>query len=739
MNNPLLPIDDNGRPISTGSLYWPEVWGGIEPTVNRVGDRYLDQIIRSGHAERLDDLDLFAELGIKAIRYPVLWERVAPHGLDRADWSWPDARLSRLRELGVRPITGLVHHGSGPLDTSLVDPAFPERLAEYALAVASRYSWIQDFTPVNEPLTTARFSALYGHWYPHERDDLSFAKALLNECRGVVLAMRAIRQVIPDARLVQTEEVSKIHSTPALAYQAELENERRWLTFDLLCGELTEDRPLWQWLTSIGIAPEELEWFLDNPCPPDMLGVNYYLSGERFLDERVDLYPGEPIGGNGIERYVDVLAARVLPSGIGGIQPLLGDVWDRYHLPICISEVHNGDTREEQLRWLHDVWHGALGAREEGVNVQAVTVWALLGSYDWPTLVTKDDGVYEPGVFDLRGPRPRPTALARMTKDLATSGRHHHPVLATPGWWHRPDRFIYQRVPGCTEVSPDSETTPLDLGASQPVVIVGDGSALSRALETACLQRHIPAVVIDASDLDGIGRAIVEAPAWAVILASHTLIPGVVGAAATSEQALPSMDIDALVARCASLNVPFVTFSMPLVFDGLSEEPYCENCPVSPDSGSGGELARAERRWLAAHAGALIVRTGLLFGPGTDSGYNDVFQGCHEPSPVDIISLTYIPDLADAALDLLIDGEQGIWHLCNAGATSRHAFESIRSEMLGLPPANGTLLSSERPFMRALRSERGWLLPEWQHALHRHLEAQGKRSVTYELVMSADD
>jgi dTDP-4-dehydrorhamnose reductase len=55
-----------------------EVWAGVECTVNRVREEYFDQLERNGHAMRLDDLDLFAELGIKAIRYPVLWERTAP-------------------------------------------------------------------------------------------------------------------------------------------------------------------------------------------------------------------------------------------------------------------------------------------------------------------------------------------------------------------------------------------------------------------------------------------------------------------------------------------------------------------------------------------------------------------------------------------------------------------------------------------------------------------------------------
>src|SRR4051812_3172117 len=101
-----------------------EIWGGLECTINRVGDVFADQLDRCGHYGRLDDLDAIAALGIRTLRFPVLWERVAPRGLDHADWSWCDAALSRLRDLGIDPIVGLVHHGSGPQGTHLLDSGF---------------------------------------------------------------------------------------------------------------------------------------------------------------------------------------------------------------------------------------------------------------------------------------------------------------------------------------------------------------------------------------------------------------------------------------------------------------------------------------------------------------------------------------------------------------------------------------------------------------------------------------
>ena len=229
-----------------------ELWGGVECTVNRVGETFSDQVCRSGHHDRPEDLALVASTGIKTLRYPVLWERIAPDGLQRADWGWTDDRLERLRHLGIRPIASLVHHGSGPRATNLLDPDFPRLFAEYAGAVARRYPWIDFYTPVNEPLTTARFSALYGHWYPHYRDDRSFVTALLHQIMATALAMRAIRTVNPRARLVQTEDAGRTYSTAGLDYQATFENHRRWLTVDLLSGRVSRGHPLRDWLVGCG-------------------------------------------------------------------------------------------------------------------------------------------------------------------------------------------------------------------------------------------------------------------------------------------------------------------------------------------------------------------------------------------------------------------------------------------------------------------------------------------------------
>jgi dTDP-4-dehydrorhamnose reductase len=337
-----------------------ELWGGLECTVVQIGNEFRNQVEETGHLQRITDLDAVAALGIRTLRYPVVWETIAPDDPDVCDWAWTNERFARLRELGINPIAGLVHHGSGPRYTSLIDPNFPELLARHAERVARRYPWVEMFTPVNEPLTTARFSGLYGHWHPHGRDYATFLRALVVECRATVVAMRAIRRVTPGAKLVQTEDMGKVFSTPRLRYQADLENERRWLSLDLLCGRVDRAHPWHEIFVQNGIAEEELDFFLEADGAPDIIGINHYLTSERYLDERLERYPECFHGGNGRDRYADVEAVRMdLPAEELGFKARLAEVWERYGRPIAVTEAHHGSTREDQVRWLMEVWRGS--------------------------------------------------------------------------------------------------------------------------------------------------------------------------------------------------------------------------------------------------------------------------------------------------------------------------------------------------------------------------------------------
>ena len=723
------------RPSSNTSSQPVEIWGGIECTVNRVGDRYFDQIALSGHHRRVvDDLERFAQLGIRTLRYPVLWERVAPDSLADADWSASDIALEKMRELGIKPILGLLHHGSGPRHTSLLDPHFASKLGVFAGAVAERYPWVEMYTPINEPLTTARFATLYGLWYPHARDDRSFARAVVNQCAAIRESMAAIRSINPDAQLVQTEDLGTTYSIAALAYQATFDNNRRWLTFDILSGHLDEWKPLWWYLLESGITRQELETFLTRPCVPDIVGINHYLTSDRFLDDRLELYPAHLHGGNGRHAYADVEAVRTIEEGIHGHAGILRDAWQRYALPLAVTEVHLGCTRDEQLRWLNEAWVTANKLRTDGVDVRAITVWSLLGSYGWCNLLTERFDCYESSAFDLRSPEPRPTAVAQMTRGLATKGGWDHPVLDSQGWWRRDSRFMYQPSDGVRT----KQTTESSSG--RVILITGAQGTLGRAFQRIAKQRGLAYRAASRADLDicdasAIADLLSQLRPWAVINAAGYVR---VDDAEDDAQNCYRVNTDGasiLADECARLGIHFTTFSSDLVFGGDKRAPYLESDAVSPLNIYGFSKARVEEQ-VSQVRNSLVIRTSAFFGPW--DSHNFLATTFHEITQArtvrvasdTLVSPTYVPDLVNTALDLIIDGERGIWHLANNGALTWYEFAVVAAERAGMDASRilgCTMkelgLPARRPLNSALISERGTVMPRIEEAIDRWVAA----------------
>lgn len=697
-----------------------ELWGGVECTINRIGGRYRDQCQLSGHALRDDDIDRMAGLGLSALRYPLLWETFADAPDPERLWAWHDTRLSRLVAAGVRPIVGLVHHGSGPLATNLLAPDFAEGLAAHAAAAARRFPWVRDWTPVNEPLTTARFSALYGHWYPHVRDERSFWLALLNQVDAVRRSMAEIRAVNPAARLIQTEDLGRTAATPERAAQAEFDNHRRWASWDMLTGRLTAQHPLWNRLAEMGLAGR-LQDLADEPCPPDVLGINHYLTSDRFLDHRLELYSADTHGHCHHGPLADTAAVRVLDPA-PGLEGALRECWDRYAIPMALTEVHNGCTREEQMRWFAEAWACAERLRSEGLAIEAATGWSLFGAYDWDSLLTRVVGSYESGVFEVRGPQPRETALAPLMRSLAAGKSGAHPVLDVAGWWR-----------GHTRLTPAER--------SRPLLIAGATGTLGQAFARACRERGIDHVLtgrdaMDLCDPASIGKGLDDLKPWAVINCT-----GWVRVDDAEQQREGCFAINfsaalALAAACRERDIHYTCFSSDLVFDGLGDRPYVESDDPVPLNLYGMSKAMTDREILAAKGRALIVRTASFFSPHDRHNFaihtaaalraGQAFRAASDC----ITSPTFVPDLVRAVLDLVIDDETGLWHLANDGALSWSDFAKsigkaldLRTSLIEPQPQAAMGWAATRPSYAPIASERGQILPSLDSAIERFAAA----------------
>ncbi len=681
---------------------------------------------------------MFAALGLKTLRYPLVWERASAEIGAPPDWSWTDARLGRIRELGIRPIAGLLHHGSGPRGTDLLDPAFPRLFADYARAAAERYPWIEAWTPINEPLTTARFAALYGVWYPHLRDESAFWTALLNQIEATQLAMAEIRKVNPAAQLIQTEDLGRTYGTRPVGHQIAYDNARRWMTWDLLCGRVGPEHFLHGRLKAFGLG-ERLAAIADAPCPPDVIGVNHYLTSDRFLDHNIQAYPAGVRGGNDWMAFADVEAIRVATPAPGGLEGALEEAWSRYELPLAVTESHNGCTREEQVRWIREAWDIASRLRVRGVDIRAVTSWALLGSYDWQSLLTRDEGAYEVGAFDVRGRRPRPTAVAAELNRIAAGQGMQHPATIGPGWWRRDVRLEYKpvmRTPDAAEPRREWRAGP---GEGRPLLITGATGTLGQALAHACELRGIAYRLTSRQDLrledvDSIARCLDATEAWGLINAAGWVRVDEAEADPEACHLANAVGAINLARACAERNVAFLTYSSDLVFDGRKGAPYVESDPPSPLNVYGASKAAAERGVLEAGGRPLIVRTAAFFSPHDPWNFADhvrrtLAAGQSFAAAEDlVVSPTYVPHLVEASLDLLIDGETGVRHIANGGAVTWAGFAIRLAQAFGLDarlveavPHARFGWAAPRPMAAPLATERGEVLPSLEQAIQRYV------------------
>jgi dTDP-4-dehydrorhamnose reductase len=407
------------------------------------------------------------------------------------------------------------------------------------------------------------------------------------------------------------------------------------------------------------------------------------------------------------------------------------------------------------------------------VDVRAVTAWSALGAFDWDSLLTREAGHYEPGLFDVRGEAsrgaPRPTALAHVLRDLATRGASDHPALAGPGWWEMPERLHYPTVrrhrASATDRAIDRalggdadaslglpaavrpETGTPRPAHAPPVLVVGARGTLARAVVAKCRERGLAHVALGRPELDAADAASVEAALaahrpWAVVNTAGFVR---VDDAERERDACWRENVCAaavLARACAAHGARLATFSTDLVFDGAAHgRPYEEGDAVRPLNVYGASKAEAEAAVLAAHPAALVVRTAAFFGPVDEWNFltlvlRELAAGREFHALDDVhVSPTYVPALADATLDLLVDGERGVWHLANDvtghDAPTWYDFARRGAARAGLD-ADGVRplalehagLAAARPRWSVLGSARGRLLGPLDTAISHYLHAR---------------
>jgi beta-glucosidase/6-phospho-beta-glucosidase/beta-galactosidase len=352
-------------------FYWAT---GIEDTfvthASPVTGRSLDEYELTGHYERWEeDIRLISELGVKTARYGLPWHRIQTSP-DTWNWDWADAVLDRMLDLGINPIIDLVHYGLPPwMDAAFMNPDYPSRVAEFASRVASRFKdRITWYTPFNEPRIAAWYCGRIGWWPPFLRTWKGFLQILLQICRGIALTQEALRSINPHSVMMHVD-ATDLYLTRHSALQSEvqLRQEIVFLALDLLQGRVRNNHPLWGWILKHGLSEEELGWFWEKRTDPDVIGINLY---PMFTQK-------EFVQTNSGRKTRLVYATGEL------VETLSSMYWNRYGLPLMISETASLGSVSRRRKWLQDSVKAVHRVRERGIPMIGYTWWPLFSLVAW--------------------------------------------------------------------------------------------------------------------------------------------------------------------------------------------------------------------------------------------------------------------------------------------------------------------------------------------------------------------
>lgn len=202
----------------------------------------------------------------------------------------------------------------------------------------------------------------------------------------------------------------------------------------------------------------------------------------------------------------------------------------------------------------------------------------------------------------------------------------------------------------------------------------------------------------------------------------------------------------AALARAADArSVPSLHISSDLVFDGRLDRLYVESDAPAPLNVYGRSKAEMERAVLALPGKHLVVRAAAFFGPDDDHNFavavaRELQAGRRFVAAEDqAVTPTYVPDLVDAALDLLIDEATGLWHLTHGEAMSWAAFARAVASACGLDPSmidgvpgRDLRQPASRPASAGLGSDRGGVMASLESALGRFAAEWSRRAAAGE-------
>lgn len=360
-----------------------------------------------------EDLDLMAEIGIRAYRFSFSWPRILPNGIGKTNekgLAFYDRLIDGLLKRGITPWATLFHWDY-PLELhwkgGWLSPESPQWFADYTAILANRFGdRIRHWITLNEPQIFVDFGYKAGCHAPGLKlpisDIVRIAHHVLLAHGHAVSVLRARCSQPPTVGWASAVGVTGVD--PAYAEDSEVARYAYKKMFSLPEPEhFTLGSLVWNDAAIFGTYPDAYlaayeaylpkTWQKDLTIaspPLDFCGLNIYSSWSRAMrDENGDLIcRGEANYGPGYPRthFFWPVTPEALYWGPRFFH-------ERYDLPIVITEngmsshdwvsldgkVHDPQRIDFLNRYLLELAR----AIAHGVDVRGYFHWSLLDNFEW--------------------------------------------------------------------------------------------------------------------------------------------------------------------------------------------------------------------------------------------------------------------------------------------------------------------------------------------------------------------
>jgi beta-glucosidase len=302
-----------------------------------------------------DDLDLAASLGLSIYRISIEWSRVEPHPgeFDAAAIAQYAEMLAGIRARGMQSMVVLWHFTNpawlsarpGAWQNESSAEAFERYVRRVVPQIGPHVDW---WATMNETNTYVEHGWRNGQWPPgHKNDFLGGFRAYHYLARGHRRAAAAIRELAgPDARVGLTHVMPWAHGVadaPGAQLHAHYYN---WAAAHHFLGKVADD----------------LDW----------LGVQYYFDSPMTAFAHADSYEHPPLTDMGW---------RIWPEGMYNV---VMEAWNRYHVPILVTENGLADATDAQRgRFILDHLGWLERAIAQGADVRGYLHWSLVDNFEW--------------------------------------------------------------------------------------------------------------------------------------------------------------------------------------------------------------------------------------------------------------------------------------------------------------------------------------------------------------------